>query len=311
MNHRRQSGRRLVTLGLVVGGVLSLAAAACSSNPTPSNSPARILAVGNLSAPIEGCKISTPLPDAGVDAAPSPDAGTPADTGAVTDTGVDAAGDAGAPSDAGLDAAADVGTDTGAVADAGSDTGLDAAMDVGTDAAIDAGMDAGADTSADVGAQADTSVEPDAGADTGLDAATPQPTSATTLERVGDALSVPYLISDLEGDDQRVDVQICEWDGQQATNCGTAVQAPGGDGTDFVPTTPAGTCVLHVFYWDVGCGRFVQASNNGQAPQSTNVDSVDQQWVVRVSVVGSKEAPGQSEPFTLKDVGFDVVPACQ
>lgn len=319
MNHQRHMSRRYAILGLAIAGLLPLAAGACSSSPTPSNMPASIKAVGNLSAPIEGCPITTTTPsdagmagDVGVDAALDAGSTDAADVGADTtaDVGADTSTDVGA--DTSTDAGVDVASDAGA--DASLDAGVaDASMDTGADASLDAGMDASTDAGADVGVDAsmDTGTPPDASTDTGTDTGAPAPVSTTTLARVGNALSVPYLISDIEGDDQRIDVEVCNWDGQQATDCGAAVQAPGGDGTNFVPTTPAGTCVLHVFYWNVGCGRFVRASNNAQAPQQSSVDSVDQQLVVQVSVAGTKEAPVESAPFTLKDVGFDVLPACE
>lgn len=142
------------------------------------------------------------------------------------------------------------------------------------------------------------------------DAGTSTPAPEAVLERVDDALSIPYLIKDREADDQQISVEICLWDGQQATDCGVAVAGQGGDSTDFVPTTPAGTCVLHVFRWNVGCGRFVGANDDGANPQRASIDNVDQALVARVSVVGSDDAPTQTEPFTLKDVGFDAVPTC-
>ncbi|MFP4599811.1 MAG: hypothetical protein ACLFVJ_16250, partial [Persicimonas sp.] len=130
------------------------------------------------------------------------------------------------------------------------------------------------------------------------------------LSRVDDLVSIPYLVRDREGDDQQIRVEICEWDGERASACGSAVQGPGGDGTAFVPTTPAGSCVLHVFHWDVGCGRFVPA--NGGSPQREILEDVDQQLVARISVVGADTPPAITEPFALseEELGFNAVPEC-
>lgn len=130
-----------------------------------------------------------------------------------------------------------------------------------------------------------------------------------TLRRTQDALAIPYLIRDREADAQDIRVEICTWQQDQATDCGVARMAPGGDGATGIPTAPAGQCVLHVFNWAVGCGRFV-ADEGGSAPPSRVAAQVDQPLVARVSVVGSNHPPSQSQPFTLLEVGFDALPAC-
>jgi hypothetical protein len=137
----------------------------------------------------------------------------------------------------------------------------------------------------------------------------PAPTG-TMISRSDAATVIPYLLQDPEGDDQSVKVQVCQWDGQQASQCGVAVQARGGDGSTFVPTTPAGACILHLFHWDVGCGRFV-GTNNPEPPSRAMIDSVDQPLVARVSIVGSDETSSQTEPFTLDDIGFEALPECK
>lgn len=196
--------------------------------------------------------------------------------------------DAGADADVAdaTDVSADVGADVSTDADAETDVGADA--DAGTDAGADAGAGADADAGTDAGEFAPGSVR---------------------LTRDGNALVIPYLLQDREGDDQRITVELCEWNGSEAVSCGVAVQSAGGDGTNFVPTTPAGTCVLHVFYWNVGCGRFVATDGEG-TPQPVFLDDVDQELVAQVSVVGSDDEPTQTEPFTLGGIGFESVPEC-
>ena len=146
--------------------------------------------------------------------------------------------------------------------------------------------------------------------DTGADAtdagAAPE---RVRVSRDDSALVLPYLIKDREGDDQRIKVELCRLSDGEAVDCGVAVQAAGGDGSNFVPTTPAGTCILHVFYWDVGCGRFV-GTDSAESPQQVMIESVDEELVAQVSVPRSDEEPTRSEPFTLSGIGFESMPAC-
>jgi hypothetical protein len=291
MQRREHSLRRPLTL--LFAALFGLLAGACDDPVDIPNAPATIPAVGNIDGPVEGCDdqimTQTQALDGGTDG--GTDAGTDADIGA----------------DVGLDAGADA--DTGADADAGADVGLDAGADAGeADAgAADAGAaDAGNADAGTVDAGADTGAGVDAGVGTDAGAFEPRPVRIT---RDGNALVIPYLLRDREGDDQRIKVELCEWDGSEAVSCGVAVQSAGGDGTSFVPTTPAGTCILHVFYWDVGCGRFV-ATDNGGTPQKVFIDGVDQALVAQVSVIGSEEEPTQTEPFTLEGIGFESVPEC-
>jgi hypothetical protein len=225
----------------LLAGFVGLTTLACDEDLEITNTPATLVAAGNISGPVEGC--------------PRMNSGTSTDAG-TTDAGT---------TDAGL-----------------TDAGL---TDAGT---TDAGL-------------SDTGV-PDAGA---------QPAaSGAMISRSDDSAVIPYLLRDPEGDDQSIKVELCQWDGQEASQCGVAVQGRGGDGSNFVPTTPAGACILHVFYWDVGCGRFV-GTDNGGSPSRAMIESVDQQLVARVSVVGSDEAPMQTEPFSLEEIGFESLPACE
>jgi hypothetical protein len=270
-------------LALAALGLSMSMLAACSEEFELPNQDARIEAVGDIEPPVEGCEIfEEPAEE------PSADAGADAGSDAGLDAGIDAGSDAG--SDAGNDPGSDVGID------AGTDAGPDASSDAGTDAGaqLDAGSDAGADAGTDAGAQ------PDAGSTASFE---------VKISRDGDAVSIPYLIVDREGDDQNIRVEICLWNGESAGECGVAAADLGGDGTTFVPTSPAGQCVLHVFNWDVGCGRFTGVADGGEAPQRATVE-VDRELVARISVVGSDETPSRSEPFTLKALGFDALPPC-
>ncbi len=282
---------------LLFTALVGLSVSACDDPVDLPNAPATIPAVGNIDGPVEGCSDEIVTQRLALDAG---DVGDTGDAGGVGD-----AGDAG---DAGMDASVDVGQDADDAGDGGVDTDADAGdAGPGTDAGVGDTGDAGQDTGpADVGVG-------DAG-DAGVSQDADQPDAGPTptpvrITRDGDALVIPYLIKDREGDDQRINVELCEWNGSEAVNCGVASQAAGGDGTSFVPTTPADTCILHVFYWDVGCGRFV-GTDDGANPQQAFIESVDQELVARVSVVGSEEEPSRTEPFTLEGIGFESVPEC-
>ena len=109
--------------------------------------------------------VSTPLPDAGADAAS--EAGADAEIEAAADGATEVGSEAGAP-DAGVEAAVDAGADaeTDASTDAGADSGVtvDAGQDAGTDAA------AAADTGAPHDAAGSDAPVADTGSTTGQDA---------------------------------------------------------------------------------------------------------------------------------------------
>jgi hypothetical protein len=155
----------------------------------------------------------------------------------------------------------------------------------------DAGADAGADAAGD------------AGADVGGD----DTWTAATMTKIGDRLlSIPYVIQDPEGDDQEIQVQVCSWDDGTLVDCGFPVQGSGGDGTSNIPTTPAGACVLHVFHWNVACGRFLEDSSREHT-------DVEDEIVVRMQLADDDDNWTTSEPFTLGDEGidFETVPPCE
>ena len=148
----------------------------------------------------------------------------------------------------------------------------------------------------------------DAGVADGGDASTGGTAGFTAqIGREGDGLLIPYLISDREGDDQDIRVEICQWTGTEAVDCGFPVQGPEGDGTNFVPTTPGGTRILHLFHWGDVCGRFVETSSKRTRLE---VPDLTQPLVARISVVGADAEPVRSAPFELADTGFDQVPEC-
>lgn len=130
------------------------------------------------------------------------------------------------------------------------------------------------------------------------------------LARDMDSLAIPYLIIDREGDDQAIRVEICSWEEDAASDCGVAIMGPGGDGASSIPTAPANQCVLHVFNWEVGCGRFIRAAA-ADAPPKRQTAGVDEPLVAQISVVGAEQPPIISAPFTLSELGFDALPTCE
>lgn len=106
---------------------------------------------------------------------------------------------------------------------------------------------------------------------------------------------VPYTLRDLEGDDQIVAIDIC--DGPDDT-CGIAEEATGSTPLDRVPTVPKDSDVLHEFVWQPWCGRWVD--------QQLETLDVDDEFVVRVTVLPSNDDPVYSEPTSLTALGADV-----
>ena len=117
-----------------------------------------------------------------------------------------------------------------------------------------------------------------------------------------ETIGIQYEISDPEGDDHRLFFEVCEAQNGGTSQCGTALEGPGGDGAALVPTLPPGEKVTHVFHWRVGCGRFVG---------SERVDSqVSTEYVARVYVDGRKGEAAASSSFVLNDLSFDTIPDC-
>ncbi len=121
-----------------------------------------------------------------------------------------------------------------------------------------------------------------------------QITSVGPLVAEGPHLAVEYTIRDFEGDDQAVDVTVCE---APDDACGPAYAANGGDPLQRVPTVPEGTDVLHEFWWDVACGRIVDG-------ERVATDAATE-YVVRVAVRGSDDEVLATEPFTIDQFVLD------
>jgi hypothetical protein len=114
-------------------------------------------------------------------------------------------------------------------------------------------------------------------------------------------VEIQYTLRDREGDDQRVDVQICPAD-QVPGGCLAPVQGLGGDGTNRLPTVPEATDVPHRFSWRAGCGLV-----DGNQCQSADLQT---SYVARIKVTGTNRSE-TSEPFTLgNDLQWNEVPTC-
>ncbi|MGM0556374.1 MAG: hypothetical protein ACQEVA_08365 [Myxococcota bacterium] len=136
------------------------------------------------------------------------------------------------------------------------------------------------------------------------------PDGATTIRNLQPTLSddsstftFEYEIMDPEGDDKRLRFEVCEADDNGASvECGTPVQGPGGDGTDFVPTVPGGEFVVHVFRWDLGCGRFV-------GTERRNVEA-DTDYIGRVYIDTAEEPVASTDPFQLSQDALSAETDC-
>jgi hypothetical protein len=117
---------------------------------------------------------------------------------------------------------------------------------------------------------------------------------------------VQYSLRDREGNDQRVEAQICEVNAQdEPVECGQPVLGAGGDGLQTVPTVPAGTDTPHRFSWNAGCGRVVN--------EQCVATEVDTSYVARIRVAhgdANLEDYSVTAPFRLTDLGFQSVPMC-
>jgi len=119
---------------------------------------------------------------------------------------------------------------------------------------------------------------------------------------------VQYSLRDREGNDQRIDAEICETNDQgEPVDCGEPVLGAGGDGLRTVPTVPAGTDTPHRFSWNVGCGRVADEQCIGT--------ELDTEYVARMRVDDERSDQQQvsysvTAPFALSDLGFQSVPMC-
>ncbi len=127
----------------------------------------------------------------------------------------------------------------------------------------------------------------------------PAVVAVTGLELTAAQLvDVRYTLSDAEGDDQELRVQICEAPG--LTRCATPFQGQGSDGASFVNTAPRGEVVQHIFRWDIGCGRLGESG--------TIASELERPYVARVAVEGGEFV--DSEQFTLAGLGVVALPPC-
>jgi hypothetical protein len=111
-------------------------------------------------------------------------------------------------------------------------------------------------------------------------------------------IDLHYTLSDEEGDDHTLRVQVCE--APDLTRCGAPIQGPGSDGAAYVNTAPLGKPVAHRYRWDIGCGRLASSGYIASA--------LDAQYIARIGVVG--EPLVDSPPFKLSELGVTALPPC-
>lgn len=124
-----------------------------------------------------------------------------------------------------------------------------------------------------------------------------------TLNDAGVVL-IAYTLTDAEGDDQSIIVEVCEGSESAPTACGLAFEGPGSDNTSFVPTMSNGSGVRHVFGWDVACGR-VDDTRQIESNVATT-------YVARLRVRGASPADTwlYSPDFTPSGLGLDMPGEC-
>lgn len=83
----------------------------------------------------------------------------------------------------------------------------------------------------------------------------PNLTSIGPISFDGNSVLVEYTLRDREGDDQSIEVDVCERSPDSPDVCGTPAEGAASDGRNFLPTVPRGEDVEHRFAWNVGCGR--------------------------------------------------------
>lgn len=126
-------------------------------------------------------------------------------------------------------------------------------------------------------------------------------TSVGPVEFDGSSVLINYTLVDDEGDDQTIQVGICEDGEGEDADCPTPVVGVGGDGRTSLPTTPAGEDIGHVLAWNVGCGRV----GDDQCLETDRETT----YVAYLSVEGSDKTVSTA-PFSLADLGADQVPEC-
>jgi hypothetical protein len=128
--------------------------------------------------------------------------------------------------------------------------------------------------------------------------------SVGPLQRVGDGVEISYEVSDREGDDLDVRVEVCEGAGtSRIERCGTVFSTRGGDSLRNVTTVPAGQNIPHRLIWDYACGRLVDGD------RVDSEDAID--YTIRVSVVDAEDSAVLSPSFRLgDDLGVTEVVPC-
>ena len=118
-------------------------------------------------------------------------------------------------------------------------------------------------------------------------------------------ISVTYTLSDQEGDDQAILVEVCEGSAEAPTRCGLAIEGPGSDGVTFVPTQQGGGAKVHRFAWDAACGRIV-AQDDGDVL----VTMLDTNYVFRLRIRDERAEWRYSEPFTPTSLAISEFGPC-
>lgn len=111
---------------------------------------------------------------------------------------------------------------------------------------------------------------------------------------------IKYVLSDSEGDDQHIRIEICDEGGQ---NCGFPIQGPGSDGTSYLPTDVEGQDTPHQFVWDASCGRLAVGKKALIATKTRT------SYIAKITVFGTNETK-TTDPFTLFDLNIRTLAPC-
>ena len=120
------------------------------------------------------------------------------------------------------------------------------------------------------------------------------------VQLVNDSLHLYYALNDPAGNDQVLTLEICTLD---LSLCGPVARAATqSDGTVGLPTLPAGSDVIHLFAWYLGCGTVIDGE---QRPMT-----LDGTYVARLNLQrGAHEVI--SSPFSLgTDFELTLLPPC-
>ncbi len=120
-----------------------------------------------------------------------------------------------------------------------------------------------------------------------------------------DEVSVSYLLSDEEGDDQALTVEVCEGSADSPQDCGLAFEGTGSDPVSFLPTEQGGRPLSHVFTWDQNCGRI--QGDTGEIFDTT----LDTTYIFRLRIKDERAEWHYSDTFTLMELGVDAISDCE